>query len=398
MGSPLKEITPRTRARKRLKGEAVEDTPMKDRVPRRKRGERGIEMGKEAMLVESQDDEADDDEFGPSPMKALGGGNRTFTSLLVEAEIEATPVHGVRKGKGKERGNRGRPSEMLGLFGKVPRGREKGERAQVTKQPSTPAAPRHEEGVVSPQSASDPPENSTAPVHENPRSTDEADSSEELSTPAPDPLLEAAASQVSPSKPSVPTRTISLSDDEEDQWDPEGGRARRTVVIVPTRRAARAWSDDDLVHDDVDDDQAEDEVEAEEEEAAVPPLVEGTTATSTTHPSSPTTASLAPPLLWMLSLHSPSSSSKQSRLADLRVKAIFNPTDAAKLRAMKRGQEVYLPGEGGDEEADEKVMDAYAMGGEGQDEGGGEGVDDWESEDEGWKRASVGMDDDEGDW
>ena len=203
------------------------------------------------------------------------------------------------------------------------------------------------------------------------------------------------AARVSPSRPTRPTRVLAISDDEEDEWDPEGGRVRRTVVIIPTRPAVkRAWSDDDPIVDAEED--AEENLDDVEEDALVPHLAEGTTATSTTYPSSPTTTFLAPPLLSLLSLNSPSSKVSQSRLTDLRVKAIFNPSDTIRLRAIKRGQDVYFPGEGGEEGEDEML---HAVGVRDYDEHecrGGD--DDWESENEGWKKEGVGMEHEEGDW
>lgn len=78
-----------------------------------------------------------------------------------------------------------------------------------------------------------------------------------------------------------------------------------------------------------------------------------------------------------LSLRSPAMR-KGERLADLRVRALLDPTSAAAtaLRAMSRGQDVYATGEGleGEEEDDiEGVIDIE------------DGDDDWESDPEGWK-------------
>ena len=403
VGSPLKEITPRTRARKRLRGDVVDDTPMKDRLPRRKRGE----GGKQGMTVEIQDEELeeeDEDELGPSPFKSMEGANRTFTSLLVEAEVVTGGLEQTRRLKGKEKGHgsRGRSNEMMVLFGRAAQG-EKMKTEKKEEEGKTPHVPRQSTPPVngSPKQAfaSDPPLRHPSPDLQSLAVGDEGGSSEELPTPPSDPVLEAAASQVSPSKPIRPINTLSLSDDEEDEWDPEDGRAKRTISIVSTRRDARkAWSDDDLINNAVDEDDDASEEEAEEEEVQMPPLAEGTTATSTTRPSSPITTSLAPPLLSLLSLKSPSSTSKQSRLTDLRVKAIFNPLDATRLRAMKRGQEVYVPGEGVETGEDIEVMKANEMGGVGADDGGGEGDDDWESENEGWKRTGLGIEDEQDDW
>lgn len=372
------------------------ETPVKDRLPRGKRGEKRSE-GKEAMMVEVQDVEEDEeeDELGPSPLKPLDGEKRTFTSLLVEADVHAQGRNEAKK-KVRENEKRGRPSEMLGLFGKASKGKEKGRPGASTRHPtpSTSTPPPRASDLSTDDVSDPPPIPSPAPIDEP---ATEAGSSEEMSTP-PDELLEAAAAQISLSRPSRPSKILSLSDDEEDEWDSEGGRKQRTVVIVPTRRPVRRRdSDDDPIHHEEAENGAEQDEEDNDEAVPVPPLVEGTTATSTTLPSSPTTTTLAPPLLSLLSLNSPSSRSKQSRLADLRVKAIFNPTDATRLRAIKRGQEIFVPGEGGEEGEEEKIMEAYEEG-DAAGEGDQEGDVDWESENEGWKRTAIGMEDDDDGW
>ena len=76
---------------------------------------------------------------------------------------------------------------------------------------------------------------------------------------------------------------------------------------------------------------------------------------------------------------------------------------------MRRGQDVFIAGEGADggEDEEDEIMQRYNLHlGEAHEEetegngaeAGGEDLfedDDWEEEDEGWKRAAVGMDDDE---
>ena len=166
----------------------------------------------------------------------------------------------------------------------------------------------------------------------------------------------------------------------------ESGHIKRTIIISSTRRAPQIHSNDNdlsVTHDEALDN---------EDDGEIPALIEGTTATSTTHPSSPAT-SLAPPLLSMLSIRSPAKS-RTAKMDEIRAKAIFNPIDAARLEAMKRGQNVYIAGEGGDEDEDDdaKVMDIYEGGAVVEDE---EGDEDWQSENEGWKRTSV---DDEEVW
>jgi hypothetical protein len=96
---------------------------------------------------------------------------------------------------------------------------------------------------------------------------------------------------------------------------------------------------------------------------------------------------------------------------ELRVKAIFNPADAKKLKAIRKGQDIHYLGEGveeGEGDEDEAVMDRFMVEGsraglsQTRDEEGegvgvdGEGDDDWEEDCEGWKRSALGMDDDDG--
>jgi hypothetical protein len=90
------------------------------------------------------------------------------------------------------------------------------------------------------------------------------------------------------------------------------------------------------------------------------------------------------PRLSFLSLRSPIARVGE-RLADLRVRALLDPTSAAAtaLRAARRGQDVFVCGEvdgEGDEEWDMQVEVQV------------EGDDDWESDPEGWK-ATPGEDD-----
>jgi hypothetical protein len=116
-------------------------------------------------------------------------------------------------------------------------------------------------------------------------------------------------------------------------------------------------------------------------------LGEGTSATSLTDPPSPS-SNLAPPMLSLLSLHSPVAK-RSSKLDDLRVRAIFNPIDAARLRAVKRGQDLEA------DIADPEDDDLHEEDGQGEVVGGD---DDWEEECSGWKRTGLGMDDEEEEW
>ncbi|KAK8861506.1 hypothetical protein IAR55_002327 [Kwoniella newhampshirensis] len=498
------EITPRTRARKRLRGEQVADTPLKEKDKerngwRRRRSVGGRsseetpdelefggsdeigglvgkgsgfpfasddEDGEEEKEEEEEEEEKEEgDELGPSPMKGVRGEGKRFTSLFGEVETESkvttktstsfatkksTSVQtklmmeileddvkreadtvrskGVEKGKGRNKGKeskRGRPSEMMGLFGRVGRQKER-----IRESGGSPEdGPVHTVvGVDILPIVPSPPLPTRIMSDENtaqagpstpPQSRRRSDSP--LPTPPPDPLLEEAASfNLTPSsRTRRRDKVLSISDDEEDEWDPEGGRIVRKVVIVPTRRVVR-WRRDS---DDLDvgsgsrsessqiDEEEEEEVEEEGEDGSPSITREGTTHSSIL-PSSPTHPPSQIPLLHLLSIRSPppSAISKRStggrmakaKLDELRVKAIFNPFDAARLKALERGQEVVFSGEGGENEGrdEEDLLEKYQLG-QGKDDqgeigGDGDGIDDdWESESEGWKRTEGVMDDDE---
>lgn len=382
------EITPRTRARKRLRGEAVADTPMKDKVPRRKRGEGrpagtddqqddgddSMMAGKEAMMLE---DVLEDDEFGPSPIKPPMG--RSFTALFGEADPDTRKRAGkVEKGKEKDKEkDRSRHGDSSSFFTRrvsVPKGREK-------IPPDVPAD--NLEGVA---------ELTAIPLTKNDATIEEAnaENSENLSN-TPD-YSDVVHENGTTSQTQRREKVVTFSDDEEDEWDPEGGHIQRKLYITGTRRPVRQHSSDETQSAATSDDGLSDDEEVPvDEDDTAPALAEGTTATSPTHPSSPSSSTLAPPMLSLLSLHSPIKRNT-SRMTDLRVKAIFNPFDAARLKAIKRGQDVI-----GGEAINEAENDLDHVGGFGE-EAKEDGDDDWDEECEGWKKSGFELDDDDEGW
>ncbi|BEJ12791.1 hypothetical protein CspHIS471_0212510 [Cutaneotrichosporon sp. HIS471] len=151
-------------------------------------------------------------------------------------------------------------------------------------------------------------------------------------------------------------RVLELTDDE---FDPEASPA--VVTIIGTRRTVVRISsifDDDMAIDQ--DDLSEDEEDVEEDEAEGVELV-------TEDPRS---------MLSLLSLRSPSGRASE-RMANLRVRALLDPTCAAAiaLRAKRRGQDVFACGETGFEEEYLEIGAEVEI----------EGDDDWESDAEGWK-------------
>ena len=455
------EITPRTKARLRLTGDFV--TPMKDKAPRKRRGERAETgsqaetmsraKGKEAMRMEDDlgehtedEDEhvegyanlagadVDEDDFGPSPMKL--GLSRTFTELLQSAEEPAsgstaktsriTPVSD-KTGKAKARQKAAvradeasaSQRDISSFFGKsiVKKLKEVVKPKEASKVASH-AAAFHVSRLEVP-----------APTRNQPTADtlDEDEPGEErLSTPPPplDPAVLEELAQT-PSRSARKEKMVSFSDDEVDEWDPEGGNMRQKVFITGTKRTARRRGSvssmssagggaagntgadaatrpdspqlgdrqsqeeelDDEVHGDVAD-----------EKGSVPDLTNGDTAATPTHSSPRSSAPPAPlpPLLSLLSLRSPPARGPSARMNDLRVKAIFNPDDAARLRAAKKGQDIYVAGQvEGDEDEDGDLIDQYQFDGVQAEDNGADGDDDWDDDCDGWKRTGLSMDDEE---
>jgi hypothetical protein len=366
--SPVKEITPRTKARKRLTGE-IEETPAKSRV-RRKRG--AGPMAESSMLapgmnglskssangenVAGLDEGDDEDEFGPTPIKATRQ-QEAFHSFF---EMDSGAAAGPSQGSLSRTGSSDMVGRLLAAGGKG-KGKESNGKAPVTNGKS------HENGDIVPSSPTD-------DINATVDNTDNADAGlppwdEDIEAPGP-----------SKSKPaSRPDKTLSISDDELDEWDPEASHVRHRVRIVPTRaRPKKHWSDSD---NDSIPDHDHTEIESEEE---VPPLDEPSTSQTNQSVQSP------PQLLSLLSLTSPNQrQGRYAKLKELRYKALFNPsgTDAMKLKAFQKGQEAFVAGEAEDEDEEEIV--------EVEEEGQGvRADDDWESESDGWNRTGVEMDDD----
>ncbi|WVR03833.1 hypothetical protein IAU60_000830 [Kwoniella sp. DSM 27419] len=419
------EVTPRTRARKRLRGEPVEDTPVKDKQPRRKRGEssRQNAPSSEPDLLGlpseglHEDEEEEEDELGPSPMKGLSRG-KGFASLFGEAGFVS--LAGEKGGTQERRldahdrpdqvagrdlrqappPKRGRPSEMMGLFGRLGKSTiqaKTGEAVSDIDASVAIAASVEELGKV--------PEITIQVTP--PRNGHDI---ERISPPIPaSPTLAAAEHDAAePGTPAVATRrkVLTLSDDEADEWDPEGGHVQREVTIVPTRRqVTRRESHSDLDEPYTEEAQHQAEAEASESDEEghagdqVESPLERRTNTQPGTPNGPSVSTLPLPMLNLLSLRSPSKSraaQSRARVEGLRVKAIFDPAQASQLRAIQRGQEVSFTGEsrGVDVDDPEDLLERYEFGLVEEEHGlddaeAGEGDDDWEEESDGWKREQV---------
>jgi hypothetical protein len=348
------EITPRTKARKRLAGE-LEATPAK--VPRRQRRDRPTATGTAAAAPppppppvrragSDWEDEYDDDdeEFGETPAKP------------------GVPAFGLDAGLAS--GTKSKPKGLLPLFQSVKRAAEEagGRDAKRRAVNGAKAELEYDFDAEAPE----------APGSPSPRVSPNAN---RLPTPPPysPPPIERTQQQQPKSRTQTRTRVVKFSGNE---WDPAADT--RSVCVRGTRRAAiRVAPDAGLASDD-------EESAAEEKEAEAAEDI-GEDEDEEDEEDNADGARDAAPLMSFLSLRSPIAR-KGERLADLRVRALLDPTSAAAvaLRAARRGQEVFVCGEV-DGEGDEWELDV--------DVAAAEGDDDWESDPEGWKAAP-----DDDDW
>ncbi|OCF57991.1 hypothetical protein L486_04018 [Kwoniella mangroviensis CBS 10435] len=464
------EITPRTRARKRLKGEEVEDTPLKQKVPRRKRGQGQARTSEEPLEpLEEEEEEAqgnflkpgnrsifddedeDEDELGPSPIKVNDKQKgKGFTSLFGEVEgevgddedeeeeeeisrtinqqisvsarlngndasasnkskagLDTGKSKNIKKAKRKSNGN-SNGNGIMNFFNRISTGK--------STLPIKPQNPKEDElsKHTSPIPISEEVPSiqiQSPPLLEPTPSADEISLMDDIS-----PIMEEAMPDDEPGLASDYTpsasqrrrgRVLNLSDDEIDQFDPEGGYVKREIRIVPTRREVKRRNSSSDLSGEEDDDEQQDAtgLNANEQDGEEQPQEEGK---EQVFISPSNTKSLSIPMLNLLSIHSPSKSKTKAQLTkakleELRVKALFNPSDAAKLKAMKRGQDISFTGEArvedDDEEDEQGILEKYEFGlkdlpeqgddEDGEVDGGEREDDDWESESEGWKREQT---------
>jgi hypothetical protein len=316
-----------------------------------------------------------EDEFGPTPIKSTRQ-QESFYSFFERDDGSRVSVPGA--------GAQAKTGDMVGrLLAAGGKGKQKATEQVANGQPA--------DQMV----ASSPDAREALPVIEEPdESIPNDEGVEEAPAWSEDEVLSGTARATNGQKTQVrPEKTLTISDDEIDEWDPEASHVRHRVKIVPTRSrpTKQRWSDDD--------DELEGQVEesahdtkppVDEESETIPPLDDTTTSQTKTN-----TITSPPPLLSLLSLTSPNHrQGRYARLKELRYKALFNPSgsDAQRLKAFQKGQEAFLSGE--TEEDDEtRAFDAVD-----DDNDGGDKADmaddDWESESEGWKRTGVEMDDD----
>jgi hypothetical protein len=402
------------------------------------------ERGKGEMMFDlevdmgEEEEEADDEELGETPIKP---GQWGFTELIPEtrgaaessaaagkkapkamlnAAISAAagangkvsakskvPAKGA-KGKGREDA---RQMKMNTFFQRAPKPKSSdpvisnGDGSAHT--PADPATSSAQDiPPLSPPYAgpSRPPSISPPPAQPDTwEIAPDSDPVERLPTPPPDPemeLLAAAPVQTAPS--STRRRTIKRITANSDDDDGEGSAMDREIVITSTRAAIHPrrrrgsldsigsyHSRDSAAAGDSGDDLDPDAADEEDDGAGFDTEADAT-------------SSLPPHLLSLLSLRSPTKPLAQRNKADLVYKSLFDPEAARRLKAAKRGQDVRVGGvdmvheEAEGEGAEEEELLRMYAGKEGDDVGaGGEGAyadDDWEEEEEGWKRPGEDMD------
>ena len=187
----------------------------------------------------SMDEEAEDDEFGPSPAKVSNGVGGGFVSLLggdgdrAQDTISVREENGRKKGKGKAgadgtaaNGHGGpRRGDIFAAFRAPGAQTVKPVDRDIVRAASSPAPATLDEMALT--KALDVAES----VAVNPIEQESPD--ERLSTPPADAALETHLE--SPTRDERAVKNLSFSDDELDEWDPEAQPARHHVVIVPTR-------------------------------------------------------------------------------------------------------------------------------------------------------------------
>lgn len=378
--------TPRTHARRRLAGEV--DSPV---GVRKRRGFRdAAPAGGPAGLLGAPTAEMED-ELGETPVKgeafallddfsATGDAakgepkGRDLLSIFRRAAEDLEPATKV-KAKAKEEGKH----VEKGKTGEAELGWEKGKRASKRengRQHKRKASTTERPGKKA-RSSSIPPDAPQADANASIDASIDAEAEAEALVPStPPPVTRTRAPRRTPHR----TRVLQLSDDE---WDPEA--SPRRIMITGTKRAAVSVRNDVIASDDEggvqDEEGGEEGVEEGEEGAeegeeggeAVPDgaeVVEVETDGDGTHTRE---------LLSLLSLRSSIARSGE-RMADLRVRALLDPTSAAAaaLRARRRGQDVFACGEGMYEEEYLEIEEVDAV---------AEGDDDWESDPEGWKEV-----------
>ncbi|KAL1410345.1 hypothetical protein Q8F55_004353 [Vanrija albida] len=363
------EITPRTKARKRLAGEHVDDTPFKVRKRRGERavgGERGpapeSSSSVHASDPVSEDIDDDDEGLGETPVApgaaafSLLSAGRNGTSREPVEQPSRTNLYALFQ---KARRDEPAPAESK-QTGRAAKGKA-ANGAKSTATGKTNGAAGRAARAAAILAAAD----------------DDMDAEASTAQPSTPPALPAKSPARTPRRAHV----VTLSDDEVDEWDPEGETRKLAVRVTGTRRrAVRVAPRAGIASDDEGEGEgAEGEQEGEAE------VVHEEEADDAANADDDADAAEAPHMLSLLSLRSPAGR-KGERLADLRVRALLDPTSAAAvlLRAQRRGQDVFGAGEdvgiGGGwrgEESDVEVVDEA------------EGDDDWESDPEGWKAETV---------
>lgn len=381
-------ITPRTKARKRLRGEVVEDTPKKARLgsftgsgaTRPTASRRNEDWA--ASDIDDDDDARDDDDdevLGPTPRKSTGSKSK-FRNLLDELDEEPPPP------------TRKRPSTNAVDSSLAKMFKKPASTMEDTKPTATAAVP------VTPGKKTISNHLNTSPT--TPLKGKKLAYLAQLDSQQEDALTAAATEDVLPGSSPLPpshkgvqveedlVREIEFSD--EDDPDAYAGQAKRIKIEpyrldVQRRLAAAALQDSpngrsaqklDSMHESH---QTKFANEQEDDEGAT---------------GSPTDMS-------RLSIHSPTTANddlvrRTMEYHNRRAMAIFSNSTAKQLERERKGIDVVFAGQSSkghhEDHSDQVYPSGLHVGGESEVEEAGD--DDWDSEPEGWKNVGLSVEDD----
>ncbi|WWC68703.1 uncharacterized protein I206_102637 [Kwoniella pini CBS 10737] len=442
----ISEITPRTRARKRLKGEQVDDTPLKEKLPKRRRGQGKSEEPLEITAIEEEryfdptrgifDEEnledEEEDELGPSPMKPLGQG-KGFTSLFREAEVRRNELaHSRIPINGSSLNTKTRINE------KVSSSKVKDDQKDVKQNGIASFFNRTAKSATSSKTLVQKEDKMNSPVDkdvpsiqvESPPVLKYTPSTEEV------PSLEETVPRLdlpkSPAKtPSTSQRrrdkVLNLNDDDDD----EDGIGQ--IRIVPTRRQIKkrnnfisddSGSDDNKSQYQIENYEHEFEKENQDELIDIQEEKErndqlNSIITFSSDDDDDENKEIQIPSIKLLSINSSPFKIKKiktkafknkEKLKELKIKAIFNPLIASsELKAFKKGQNIEFTGQSRLKDDNFKIendlidkfhynqkdnfnnnnSNADDNDNDNDDNDNEEEDDDWESESDGWKREEI---------
>lgn len=419
-------ITPRTKARKRLRGEEVDETP------RRPKGRSGAFFSSDPVgRSDELEEEEEEEEFGPTPKKPVDAGRKGGFKILFGADEDTDEEYEGRMGTGKKKigGDEPGTGGVAKMFKKrkieqEPPGGEdtgksnaqsvtngKGKTNMVTMNgsqgagpPTTPSKPALDIGQ-SPRSASqstplkgkklallamlekqdddspiDPeaaPDLNLSPEDKG-RIRVEDDLVREIEWSDSDPEVEPGAPldgsgmalDAAPRRRMTKVKIEPYRLDQQRRVAAAGGTVQARDLRNGGRQFERTTSSASTGSRGKaktvvrDPDEPEDEADGDSDET------DG---------------------LSRLTIRSPENDVLRKTMAyhERKAMAIFSTKAANGLRLKRKGIEIYAAGEGFEGENEDGEADEY-----GREDEGSEGDDDWDSEPEGWKKVGLGVDDD----